>query len=149
MKIYAKNKKAYFDYEILKTFEAGLVLSGAETKSIRTGNIKLSGTYITFHKGKAQITNLHIPRYKYAAHDPSYDPEKSRPILLHKKEMLYLQGKLQEKGLTIVPLLLYNKGRYIKLEIGLAKGKKLHDKKETIKQRDQKREMARAKKELM
>lgn len=143
MQPYSVNKKAYFDYEILEKFEAGLALTGMETKSIRTKQAKLTGGFVTFHANKAFITNLHIPKYKYASGMENYDPEHSRQLLLHAKEISYLRGKMQEKGLTIIPLSLYNKGRHIKLEIGIAKGKKSYDKRETIKKRELDREISR------
>ncbi|MBT3817328.1 MAG: SsrA-binding protein SmpB [Candidatus Magasanikbacteria bacterium] len=135
-----KNKKARFDYEILDTLEAGLVLTGQEVKSLRTGNIRMAGSYVTFHKNTPQLTNLHIPKYKYASNIADYDPERSRAILLKKKEIAYLRGKSQEKGLTIIPLSVYTKGRKIKMEIGIARGKKQFDKRQTIKKREQDRE---------
>lgn len=143
MPTYAVNKKARFDYEILDTYEAGLVLTGPEVKSIRAGQVKLTGAFVTFLANSARLTNAHIPKYKYAATIEDYDPDRSRVILLKKKESEKLRGKLQEKGLTIVPLSIYTKGRHIKLEIALARGKKTYDKRETIKNRDQKREIAR------
>jgi SsrA-binding protein len=145
---YAINKKARFDYEILDTLEAGLVLSGQEAKSIRTGNVKLTGSYVTFHKGHPMLTGFHIPKYKFAGNLKDYDPDHSRPLLLKQKEINYIRGKSEEKGLTIVPLLVYNKGRYIKVEIGVAKGKKQYDKKRVLKERDEKREASRAMKYL-
>ncbi len=136
------NKKAYFDYEILEKFEVGLVLTGAETKSIRANNIKLSGGFVVFHGDTPEIINVHIPHYKFS--NIPDDPDRSRKILLKKREINYLRGKIQEKGLTIVPLSVYNKGRRIKLEIGLAKGKKQYDKRASLKKRDTDREIRRA-----
>jgi len=144
MATYSINKKATFDYEILEKFEAGLVLLGHEVKSIRSGGVSLKGGYITFHKNDALLTNVHIPRYKYAGNLEGYDPEQSRKLLLTKKEINYLKGKSQEKGLTIVPLALYNKGRHIKLELGIARGRKKYDKRRVIKEREQKRAVAKA-----
>ncbi|MBU0660939.1 SsrA-binding protein SmpB [Patescibacteria group bacterium] len=144
----AKNKKAFFDYTILEKFEAGLVLTGQEVKSLRTGNIRLTGAYVTFHKDSPQLTNVHIPLYKYASPKEEYDPERSRALLLKKKEIAYLRGKTQEKGLTIVPLSVYTKGRKIKIEIGIAQGKKQYDKRRAIQKRDQQREDRRMMKEM-
>ena len=144
MKPYATNKKARFDYEILDTLEAGLVLSGIEVKSIRNGTVRLKGGFITFHGNDAMLTNVHIPKYKYTGANQERDPERSRKLLLKSKEIGYLRGKSLEKGLTIVPLSLYNSGRHIKLEIGVAKGKKKYDKRETLKKRDLDRETRRA-----
>lgn len=148
MPTYAINKKARFDYEILDTLEAGLVLIGSEVKSIRSGGVKLNGGFITFHKNDAMLTNIHIPKYKFSGHLSDYDPEKSRKLLLKDKEIGYLRGKSQEKGLTIVPLSLYTKGRHIKLEIGIARGKKIFDKRRALKKRDLDKEVRRAMKNL-
>lgn len=144
MPTYAKNKKARFDYEILETIEAGLVLSGMEVKAVRSGQAKLTGGYVTFHKGAPMLTNAHIPLYKYAGIVPGYQPDQSRKLLLSAKEIAYLRGKSQEKGLTIVPLSLYTKGSRIKVEIGIARGKKQFDKRQTIKKRETDRELRRA-----
>ncbi|MFH1286405.1 MAG: SsrA-binding protein SmpB [Candidatus Magasanikbacteria bacterium] len=145
----AKNKKARFDYEILDTLEAGLVLSGQEVKSIRNGGAKLTGGFITFHKEKPVLTNAHISKYKHAGSLENYDPSQPRIVLLKDKEIRYLRGKLEEKGLTIVPLSLYTKGRRIKLGIGIAKGKKKYDKRRTIKDKELKRKLGRVLKEQM
>ncbi len=141
MPTYSVNKKATFEYEILEKFEAGLILSGPEVKSVRNGNVKLTGAYITFHNNSAWLTNAHISAYKYAPKQESYDPTHSRKLLLHAKEIDYLRGKLSEKGLTIVPLSLYTKAHKIKIEIGLAKGKKTFDKREALKKKDLDKEM--------
>jgi SsrA-binding protein len=137
------NKKAKFDYKILETYEAGIVLSGQEVKSIRSGSARLTGAFVTFHGNTPLLTNALIPKYKYASHIDDYIPDASRRLLIRKKEVNHLRGKLEQKGLTIVPLSLYTKGQLIKLEIGLAEGKKLFDKRRTIKERDGKREIAR------
>jgi SsrA-binding protein len=143
MTIYALNKKAKFDYNILETIEAGIVLSGPEVKSIRNGNISIKSAYITFHNSEAFLINAHIGKYKQAGNIESYNPEKNRKLLLTGKQIAYLIGKMQEKGLTIVPISVYTKGRHIKLEIAVCRGKKAFDKRETIKNRDIKREIAR------
>ncbi|PIR74563.1 MAG: SsrA-binding protein [Candidatus Magasanikbacteria bacterium CG10_big_fil_rev_8_21_14_0_10_47_10] len=140
MPVYAKNKKAYHDYEILETLEAGLVLDGHEVKAVRNGQMKLSGGYVTFHNEEAYLTNAHISRYKFTGTLEAYDPDKSRKLLLKKSEIAYLSGKSKERGLTIVPLSVYTSGRHIKLQIGVARGKKLYDKREKIKERDLKRQ---------
>ncbi len=142
----AENKKAFFEYEILEKLEAGLVLSGQETKSAKLGQIDLKGTYVTFYDGQPYILNMHINKYKPAGPMPDYDPTHSRRLLLHKKQIAYLQGKSVEKGLTIIPLRVYTKGRLVKIELAVAKGKKLYDKRESIKNRDLKRELDRARK---
>lgn len=138
---YADNKKALFDYEILEKLEAGLVLTGQEVKSIRSKHVSLKGGFITFHGSRALLTNVHIPKYKFAGQLKNYDPERSRQLLLKDKEINYLRGKSQEKGLTIIPLSMYNKGRHIKLEIAVVRGKKKYDKRETIKKRELDREI--------
>ena len=143
MPTYAINKKAKFDYEILDTLEAGLVLTGPEVKSIRSKQIKLTGSFVTFHGDEAYLLNTHITKYKYAS-IKDYEPERSRKLLLNKKQIAYLRAKLQEKGLTIVPLSVYTKGRKIKVEIGIGRGKKQYDKKRVIKERQEKRDMKRA-----
>lgn len=142
----AENKKAHFDYEILEKYQAGLVLSGQETKSAKDGQINLKGTYVTFHGGEAYVTNMHIAKYKPAGQLPEYEPTHSRKLLLRKKEIAYLQGKALEKGLTIVPLKVYIKGRLVKIEIAVARGKHKYDKREAIKKKDLKREIEKAKK---
>lgn len=142
MPTYAVNKKARHEYEILDTVEAGLVLTGQEVKSIRTGNIKLLGSYVTFHEGNAELLNLHIPLYRFAT-NPTYVPDRTRRLLLNKKELAYLYGKSQEKGLTILPVSVYTKGQRIKIELAVGRGKKLHDKRQTLKDRDVNRKIQR------
>ncbi|MCF6276301.1 MAG: SsrA-binding protein SmpB [Candidatus Magasanikbacteria bacterium] len=143
MPTYATNKKARFNFEILEEIEAGLVLSGQEVKSIRNGGAKLQGSHLSFIKTDAFVSSMRISPYKFAGKLDEYDPNQQRKLLLSKKEIEYLRGKSQEKGLTIVPISLYNKGRFIKIKLGLAKGKKNYDKRETIKKRDADREMGR------
>lgn len=135
------NKKAYFDYEILEKFEAGLVLNGQETKALRTRGISLSGTYILVKQDKtgsaeAFWVGANIPPYQPQNADKGYDQKRDRKLLLNKEELQYLLGKSKEKGLTLVPLSVYTKRRKIKLEFGLAKGKKKFDKRESIKKRE-------------
>ncbi len=142
MPTYATNKKATFEYQILEKFEAGLVLTGPEVKSIRNGNIKLTGAYVTFHGEEAFLLNAHVGQYAFSTLE-AYEPTRSRKLLLKAKEINYLRGKLSEKGLTIIPLSVYTKGDKIKIEIGIGKGKKTFDKRETIKNRDQAKEIAR------
>jgi len=137
----AENKKALFDYEILEKYEAGLELSGQEVKSAKAGQIALKGSYVTFHNGKAYVLNMHITKYKPAGALLDYDPTHTRQLLLHKKEIAYLQGKSMERGLTIVPLRVYTKQRLLKIEIAVARGKKTHDKRAVLKERDIKREI--------
>lgn len=139
----AENKKAYFDYEILEKLEAGLVLTGYEAKAAKAGQINLKGAFVTFHDGDALLTNAHISLYKPAGKMDGYVPDKSRRLLLKKKEIDYLRGKSQEKGLTIVPLKVYTKHRFIKVEIGVGRGKKQYDKRATLKKREVEREIKR------
>jgi SsrA-binding protein len=136
------NKKARFDYDILDTLEAGLVLSGPEVKSVRAGGAKIDGSFVTIHGRQATVLNMHIAPYRYARIE-SYIPDHTRTLLLNRSQIDYLRGKISEDGLTIVPLSLYTKGRRIKLEIGIAKGKKTHDKRRSIKEREGKRAIAR------
>lgn len=142
----ADNKQAYFDYEILERYEAGIVLTGAEVKSVQKGGINLKGSYITFHKSDALLTNAHISPYRFANLGDTYVPTASRKLLLHKKEIAYLRSKSLQKGLTVVPLKVYTSGRRIKLEIAVGRGKHSYDKRASIKKRDIQREMDRAKK---
>jgi SsrA-binding protein len=141
MTTFAENKKARFDYEVLETYQAGIELTGPEVKSIRAGQINLTGSYVTFHGKKASLLNAHISPYKFAGEQPDYEPTRSRTLLLHKREIDYLRGKSEEQGLTIVPLSVYSKNRLIKLEIAVARGKQRFDKRETIKKRDLNREL--------
>lgn len=143
MTTFANNKKALFDYEILEKLEAGLELTGGETKSIKDGHMSLKGAYVTFHNNDAFLLNGHVSAYKPAGPQPEYDPTRSRRLLLHKREIAYLRGKSQEKGLTIVPISVYNKGRFIKVEIAVARGKHQYDKRKSIKDRDVAREIKR------
>lgn len=143
----AVNKRARFDYDILEKFEAGLVLSGAEVKSVRQGSASLKGAFVTFRGDEAFLTNATIPRYKFSSPEIPYDSSASRKLLLKKKEIAYLTGKKTEDGLTIVPLSLYTSGRTIKVELGIGRGKKRHDKRETIKRRDTNRDIRRKLKE--
>ncbi len=141
MPTFAFNKRARFDYEILDTFEAGLVLSGPEVKSIKTGHISLKGSFVTLKaSGKRlpelYLTNAHIPPYKYASTVKNYEPDRPRKLLLKKSEISRLVGKKQEQGLTLVPIRIYTKRSLIKLEFGIGKGKKKIDKREAIKRRD-------------
>ena len=143
MKLLIKNKKAYFDYKILENLEAGIVLTGAEVKSIKQSQINLKGAYVAITGNEANLLNAHIAPYKFANQN-SYNPTRSRKLLLHKKEIDYLIGKSREKGITILPLSAYTKKGLIKLEVGIGQGKKKYDKRETIKKREGEREIQRA-----
>lgn len=144
MPTYAVNKKARFDYEILDRVEAGLVLTGPEVKSVRGGQINLKSAFVSFYGGEVWLTNVHIASYRFAGHLPDYDPDRSRKLLLNKKQITHLASKAAEKGLTIVPLSVYSKGPKIKVDLGVARGKKLYDKRRVIKTREQERETRRA-----
>lgn len=146
----AINKKAKFDYEILEVYEAGIVLRGYEAKAIKAGQVSLKGAFVTmksngFKLPELYLINAYVSRYKPAGKLPSYDPERSRKLLLKKSEIKRLIGKKQEQGLTFIPLELYNKKGFIKLKFGIARGKKKYDKRELIKKRDITRKIARMK----
>lgn len=138
MSTITKNKRAYHDYEIIQTYEAGIVFSGPEVKSVKSGNINLSGGYITIDgSGIVWLTNTTISPYPPAASiQQNYNPTQPRKLLLHKKEIVSLIGKIKTERTTLIPLKIYTKKGLIKLEIGLARGKKKHDKREAIKKRD-------------
>ncbi len=138
--ILASNDKARYDYELLEKVEAGLVLSGQEVKSAKTGHMKLKGAHVAFTRGEAMLLGAHIARYPKAGPLPDYDPDRSRKLLLHKKELNRLRGKRDEDGLTIVPIRAYMVGGRIKIELAVARGKKQYEKRETIKKRDLERE---------
>ena len=144
MKPLAENRRAYFDYEILEKYEAGIVLSGPEVKSIRSGHINLAGAFVTMKPNGAFLINASVPPYQSNNTPPDYEPTRTRQLLLNKKELAYLYGKAKEGGLTIIPLAVYSKGRRIKVEIALARHKKKQDKRETIKKREFEREKRRA-----
>lgn len=137
----AENKKAYFDYEILRTFEAGLALFGYEVKSIKTGRANLKGAYVVLRGGEAFLINCDITPYQPKNTPKDYNPTRPRKLLLLKKELKELIGASAKKGLTIVPLKMYTKQAKIKLEFGLCRGKKKHEKKEKLKKRDIEREI--------
>ena len=148
MKTLVINKRARYDYEILETYEAGLKLLGNEVKAIKGRRANLKGSFVRIHNREAWLLNAHISPYQANNTPEGYEPETNRKLLLHKSEITKLTGKIQQKGLTLIPLRLYNKKGKIKLEFGLAKGKKLFDKREAIKKREFKREKARIMKNL-
>ena len=135
----ADNRKAGHDYHILETFEAGLVLSGTEVKAIRESGVNLRDSYCRLEQGEAFLLNAHISQYSHGGY-ATHDPTRPRKLLLKRAELNKLLGKTTERGLTIVPLRMYFKNGRIKVAIGLAKGKKLYDKRETIKRREADRE---------
>src|SRR3989344_6070033 len=140
---YAENRKARFDYEILDKYEAGIELIGSEVKSVREGRMSLEGAYVIIRGGEAYLINANIPPYQPKNAPADYDPLRNRKILMTKKEIVELAGSERNKSLTIIPLTVYNKGRKIKIGLALVKGKKKHDKRESIKKRDTDREMRR------
>ena len=138
--VISTNKRAYFDYEILETYEAGIELLGAEVKSIRTGRINLAGSYVLIRGNNIRLLNADIPPFQPKNTPEDYNSKRTRRLLLNKSEIKNLIGKIHEKGLTLMPLKVYTKNRKIKIEIGLAKSRKKADKREFIKKRDMKRE---------
>ncbi|WP_022850783.1 SsrA-binding protein SmpB [Limisalsivibrio acetivorans] len=145
----AKNKKAFHDYEIVEKFEAGIELRGTEVKSIRNGNVNLKDSFVKFLSNQAYLINCHISEYSQG-NIANHEPTRSRRLLMHRKEIDKLMGKMQEKGLSVVPLAMYFNGRnLIKVEIALAKGKKVHDKRRSMREKDMNREMERALKNRM
>ena len=141
--VVSTNRKAYHEFHILENFEAGIQLKGSEVKSIREGSVSLKQSYIVTRRGEAWIKALHIPSYSHTGYD-GHDPLRNRKLLLHKREILKIDAKLAEKGLTAVPTKLYIKGGLVKIELGLAKGKKLYDKRASKKKRDVERDIQRA-----
>jgi len=138
-----KNKEGLFNYEVLETFQAGIVLTGAETKAVKSGQISLKGSYVSINpQEEVWLVNCHISAYKPAqGHQLNYDPIRKRKLLLHKQEIKSLLGKGKQKGLTIIPISVYTIKRLIKVDIALARGKSKIDKRETIKKREAAREI--------
>lgn len=146
-RLIAKNKKAFHDYEILETFEAGIELTGCEVRSLRDNNCQLTDSFVFIRNGEAWLNNLHIAPFTNG-NIANGDSDRKRKLLLHKKQLRYLAEKTQEKGLSIIPLKIYfNDRNLVKLEIALARGKKLYDKRNAMKERDMNREIARSLKE--
>ncbi len=137
-----KNRQAYHEYFIDAKYEAGMVLLGTEVKSLRAGRASFNDSYCQIHKGEIWLKSFHIAEYTHGTGN-NHDPLRDRKLLLEKREIRKIEAKLKEKGYTLVPLHIYFKERLAKVEIGLAKGKKLHDKRESIKQKDVQREMKR------
>lgn len=145
-RVIATNKKAYFNFFIEETFEAGIELQGSEVKSIRNGNISLNESYAIIKNGEAFLLNVHIAPYEKGSHyNP--DPKRTRRLLLHKREILKIQSKIQEKGYTLVATKVYFKQALVKVELGIAKGKQLYDKRRAIQEKEQKRTVDRMIKE--
>lgn len=144
MPSYAQNRKAFHTYSIEDTLEAGLVLTGAEVKSIRGGQVSLNGAYVSILQGQAYLRNAFIARYKNSNQQDGYNESGDRKLLLHRDQIIKLSNLLHEKGTTIVPLEIYTSKKRLKLKIAVGKGKKQHDKRESIKQKENKRSIDRA-----
>lgn len=134
-KTLTENRRAAFDYDILETYEAGLELSGREVKSVKDGKMQISGSYALIRGGEAWLLNAVVPPYQPKNTPPDYNPARNRRLLLHKKEIKELSGRLHEKGLSLLPLRVYLKGELIKIELGLGRRRKKHDKRELLKKR--------------
>jgi SsrA-binding protein len=143
IKIVCRNKRARYDYELEGRIEAGLVLTGSEVKSLRMGKANLTDAYARIVDGEVWLIKAHISPYPFAHHD-NHDPERNRKLLLNQKEIRKMSGRIQEKGQSLIPLAIYFKKGWAKVELALAKGKKSYDKRHTLKERDADREMARA-----
>jgi SsrA-binding protein len=140
-KVIATNRKAYHNYEVLETYEAGIALRGTEVKSLRESQVNFKDCYAAVDNGEAWLIGCYISPYHHGT-DANHDPERKRKLLLHKREIGRLLGKVAERGLTLIPLRLYFKGGRAKCELGLARGKQLHDKRASLREREAKREMA-------
>ncbi len=143
MSDYVSNKKAYFDYEILETLEAGVVLHGYEVKAVRANKASLNGAYVIIRGGEAYLVSATISPYQALNTPKNYAPDRARKLLLNKKQLAHLERSIEQQGLTIVAIKWYNNGRYLKLSVGIARGKKKADKRETLKERDSKRDIDR------
>ena len=143
IKIVCQNKKARYDYEILEVIEAGMVLLGTEVKSLRQGRANLKDSYARIKDGELYLMQSHISPYTHAYYN-NHEPDRVRKLLVHKQEIKRLQGKTQEKGLTLVPLKIYFKDGRAKIELALARGKRLYDKRVTLKRKTEQREMEKA-----
>ena len=141
------NRRIYYDYQILETLEAGIVLTGQEVKSVKLSQMSLKGSYVVIKDMEAWLINTHVSPYKMAGLLPNYDPVRTRKLLLHKSQIKSLIGKSKSKGLTLLPLKVYPKKGRIKVLIGLGKGKKKHDKRAVIREREGKRRVERVLKE--
>jgi SsrA-binding protein len=146
IKVITTNRKAYHEYHILEKFEAGLELKGAEVKSIRQGKVSISEAYAAVEDSQVWVHSMRINPYEQASFE-KHDPDRKKRLLLNKREIRKLRTKTLERGLTIVPLRLYFRGKYAKLEIGLARGKKMYDKREALKRKDDQRQIQRGMRE--
>lgn len=143
MKIVAKNKRATYDYDIAERIVAGIVLAGHEVKSVKAGHISLKGSFIAIKSAEAYLVGAHITQYKHSANIKDYDPVQSRKILLHRRQIDQIIGAIQSQGMTVVPIAVGIERGLIKVEIGIGRGKKRYDKRETIKKRDMLRDAGR------
>jgi len=143
IKAVATNRKARHDYFFEDTFEAGIALTGTEIKSVRAGQVSLRDSFATIKDGEMWLINLHISAYRQASHF-NHEPRRPRKLLMHRREINRLTGKLQEKGLTLIPLRLYLKNNLAKVELGLGRGKRQYDKRATLKAKESRREVDRA-----
>lgn len=143
IKIIVQNRKAFHDYTVLDTFEAGIVLRGSEVKSLRDGHAQLKDSYVIFEKDELWLLNTHISVYAASSYN-NHTPERRRKLLMHRREIDKIIAQIKEKGLTVVPLKLYFKEGKVKAEIALVKGKKSHDKRDSIKKRDVQRQIDQA-----
>ena len=138
-----RNKKVLRDHELVEKIEAGVVLSGSEVKSVRAGQVSLAGGRIVIEKDEVWMTGVNVAKYKHDGREEEYDTTRKRKLLIKKEERVSLEGKSRSGGLTLMPMSMYNKGKLIKVEIGLVRGKKIFEKREEIKKRKEKRELAR------
>lgn len=144
MKIITQNKKAFFDYEVLEQLEAGLVLTGSEVKSLRAGLVNLVGSFATIHDGELMMINCYIGPYSHAYDKKAADDRRSRKLLVHRRQLDRIAGEISRKGITVIPLKLYfNEKNIVKVDLGLCKHKKAHQRKEELRERDIKRETRR------
>jgi len=142
IKVIATNRKANFEYEVLERYEAGIVITGTEVKSLRIGKANLQDAYGRISNDEVWLINSHISEYKFGNIN-NHEPLRNRKLLLNRKEIRKIKQALQEKGLTLVPLKMYFRGSLVKVEIGIARGKKLYDKRESIKKRETERKLSR------
>ena len=147
IKILSDNRQARFQYEILEDYEAGVQLIGTEVKSIKAGRVNLRDGFASIRDGEVWLHNVHVSPYQASGEYFNHEPRRTRKLLLHRREINKLIGKVEEKGLTLVPLKMYLKNGIVKVAIGLARGKKLHDKRESVKRRQDQRDIQRAMKQ--
>ncbi|MEN9227830.1 MAG: SsrA-binding protein SmpB [Gloeomargarita sp. GMQP_bins_120] len=144
VKVVSENREARHRYDILETYECGIELKGTEVKSVRAGKVNLRDGFARFKDGELYLMNVHISPHETASAYFNHDPRRTRKLLMHRAELRKLIGKVEQKGLTLVPLKMYFKGDWVKVLLGLARGRKLHDKRQALKEREQKREIERA-----